>query len=198
MDPIDKPQLRAQLRAARRERFARTDQRQRGSAIAAAALADPDVARACAAGAAIASFASYGAEPPTDQLNAALAVAGAQVLLPVIERGGVEYPAMAWADFSSGTVPGARRIPSPAGPLLGIAAEGLLALGCAVILVPALAAGRDGSRLGQGGGYYDRLFADLPPSPAGPLRIALVGADEVFDSVPTDPWDTPVNRTLTA
>jgi 5-formyltetrahydrofolate cyclo-ligase len=63
-----------------------------------------------------------------------------------------------------------------------------------VILVPGLAGGRDGSRLGTGGGWYDEA-----------LTFAAVGAEvwlllfdgEMLDTVPTEPHDLPVTRIFT-
>ncbi|MEI8084349.1 MAG: 5-formyltetrahydrofolate cyclo-ligase, partial [Actinomycetes bacterium] len=158
-------------------------------------LAVPEVRSACRHGAAIASYVSFGGEPPTGRLNDALAAAGARVLLPVITRDGQMFDDMAWADLSEGIDDNSRSpIPSPAGPLVGRGSAGLLDLGCAVVIIPALAVGLDGSRLGQGGGYYDRLLSVLPRP--GPLRLALVGPGEVFDTVPHDPHDQPIDHYL--
>ncbi len=41
-----------------------------------------------------------------------------------------------------------------------------------LILIPALAFDRDGNRLGQGGGYYDRYLADFPGAKIGIARDA--------------------------
>ncbi len=67
------------------------------------------------------------------------------------------------------------------------------------MLVPALAAGRDGVRLGQGGGFYDRALADLPPHPEGPLVVAVVHDDELLAAgeVPSAPHDRRVDAVLT-
>jgi 5-formyltetrahydrofolate cyclo-ligase len=53
-----------------------------------------------------------------------------------------------------------------------------------LIVVPALAAGLDGSRLGRGKGYYDRALAS-----ATAPRIVAVHDSEVFDSVPSERHD---------
>ncbi len=59
-------------------------------------------------------------------------------------------------------------------------------------LVPGLAFGRDGSRLGFGRGYYDRL---LPARRT--FRIALAFGFQVLDRVPVLPHDTPVDLIVT-
>ncbi|SHN46414.1 5-formyltetrahydrofolate cyclo-ligase [Cryptosporangium aurantiacum] len=63
-----------------------------------------------------------------------------------------------------------------------------------VVVVPALAVGRDGSRLGRGAGCYDRALARV--APATPL-VALVYDDELLDAVPTEPHDRPVTDVVT-
>ena len=62
------------------------------------------------------------------------------------------------------------------------------------IVAPALAVGTDGARLGQGGGWYDRVLAHrLPQTPV----IAMVFQDEVYDAVvrplPVEPHDQRVD-----
>lgn len=61
-----------------------------------------------------------------------------------------------------------------------------------LIIMPALAAGRDGGRLGRGKGYYDRAVADLRAP-----RVVVVHDSEVFDSVPTEPFDEKVSMIVT-
>ncbi|MFD0866860.1 5-formyltetrahydrofolate cyclo-ligase, partial [Tessaracoccus lubricantis] len=53
-----------------------------------------------------------------------------------------------------------------------------------------LAVGRDGTRLGTGGGWYDRA---LPHRRPGALLVALAREDEVLDTVPTLPHDVSVD-----
>lgn len=62
-----------------------------------------------------------------------------------------------------------------------------------LILVPALAVDRSGNRLGKGKGFYDRFLAECKH----PKLIAVVFDDEVFDSIPTEPFDKPVDGVVT-
>ncbi|MGB3859266.1 MAG: 5-formyltetrahydrofolate cyclo-ligase, partial [Ornithinimicrobium sp.] len=68
--------------------------------------------------------------------------------------------------------------------------------------IPALAIGRDGSRLGQGGGYYDRAIPALRASKASegasstPV-IAVVYPDDLQAEVPTHSHDIRVDAILT-
>ena len=69
-----------------------------------------------------------------------------------------------------------------------------------LIVVPALAFDREGYRLGYGGGYYDRLFAAARlsgPEAGRGYRVGLAFAGHVFDRLPRDPWDIPVNALCT-
>lgn len=73
------------------------------------------------------------------------------------------------------------------------------ALGSATaMIIPALRAGMDGSRLGRGAGYYDRALATIPShSVGGPLRIVIVFDDELDDTVPHDELDQYVDIIVT-
>ncbi|MFW0183907.1 5-formyltetrahydrofolate cyclo-ligase [Rothia sp. CCM 9418] len=61
-------------------------------------------------------------------------------------------------------------------------------------LIPALAIGADGRRLGQGGGYYDRLLAD---DPAPDKNYGITYSWELLPSVPAEPWDAKLLHVLT-
>lgn len=61
-------------------------------------------------------------------------------------------------------------------------------------LLPGLAWDRRGGRLGRGAGYYDRLLAD-PGWRA--LRCGLFFAVQEVETVPTDPWDVPLDAVVT-
>lgn len=55
-----------------------------------------------------------------------------------------------------------------------------------VVVVPGLAFTRDGHRLGQGGGHYDRF---LPRLAAGALRIGVGFREQIVDGLPIEPHD---------
>ncbi|MGV1037654.1 MAG: 5-formyltetrahydrofolate cyclo-ligase [Candidatus Nanopelagicales bacterium] len=177
---MDKSQIRAQIRATRRDlrrQLGEQGWHDRSTAIAQALLERDAVAQACAAGATVASYEAVFNEPPTDRLNRALAEAGARVVVPVVEHDGVAHPELAWADLAD-----------PERSLVAFGAAGLTAIGCEVVIVPALAISDSGQRLGQGGGYYDRMFAGFVDS-HGPLRLALVGPGEARDDLKIEPHD---------
>ena len=63
-----------------------------------------------------------------------------------------------------------------------------------LVLVPALAVALDGTRLGRGGGSFDRA---LRRRRASSLLAALVFATEILPALPKDPWDLPVDAAVT-
>ena len=63
-----------------------------------------------------------------------------------------------------------------------------------VVLVPALAVAADGTRLGRGGGSYDRALARVP---AEVPVAALLYDHEVVARLPADEWDRPVTAYVT-
>lgn len=60
------------------------------------------------------------------------------------------------------------------------------------VIVPGLAFGRDGTRLGRGKGYYDRLLPHLRAR-----RLALCFSRQLFETVPTEPHDQRVSVIVT-
>lgn len=58
----------------------------------------------------------------------------------------------------------------------------------ALCMTPALCCGKDGSRMGFGRGYYDRFLAGF-----GGVKCAVVFGDFLFESVPTEPTDVPMD-----
>ena len=63
-----------------------------------------------------------------------------------------------------------------------------------LLIVPALLVAKNGTRLGRGGGSYDRALARRS---AGAITIALIFDDELVDVLPTDEWDVPVDAVTT-
>lgn len=134
----------------------------------------------------VALYAARPGEPGTAGLLAELLASGYEVLLPKLR------PTPDWAALTTPAdlVPGWAGIPHPSGPPLGPAALGR----ADVVVVPCLAVGRDGTRLGTGGGWYDRALGHRR---AGAAVWALARAEEVFASVPTLPHDLPVDAVVT-
>ena len=127
----------------------------------------------------IALYASRKQEPGTLIAIRRLLELGWQVLLPKLSK----EPDWAWA--TGELRPGWAGIPEPTDQGLGI---GSLAL-ADVIVVPCLAVSRDGTRLGMGGGWYDRALHHRRP---GTPVWALANSDEVLPRYPMNrmifPW----------
>ncbi|MFI1991281.1 5-formyltetrahydrofolate cyclo-ligase [Actinoplanes sp. NPDC020271] len=111
---------------------------------------------------------------------------GGRLLLPVL----LPDNDLDWASYTGSLATGRRGLREPTGPRLGVTALRSADL----ILVPALAVGRDGARMGRGGGSYDRALARLLP---GPTVAALLHDHETLDQVPAEPHDRPVHGVIT-
>jgi len=145
----------------------------------------------------VAAYASYGTEPGTAALRAALWEVSVGVLLPVIRDDGDLDWAWDRDDLDAGAVsPG---IPEPTGEIVGRGASGLVALGVRVLFAPALGVDLAGHRIGKAGGYYDRLLADLDAAaPADrPLVVAVVHDDDLVKTLPVEAHDRAVDAILT-
>lgn len=129
-----------------------------------------------------------GSEPGSPALLDGLLRHGCRVLLPVIDTAGP----LDWAEYTGADSlrVGPFGLREPTGPRLGCGAltEAML------VLVPALAVDHRGTRLGRGGGHYDRT---LPLAKAGTPLIAIVRDDEVLPWLPFEPHDVLVNAVLT-
>jgi 5-formyltetrahydrofolate cyclo-ligase len=135
----------------------------------------------------VAAFVGTRAEPPTLPLLDGLRASGRRVLLPVLR----EDMDLEWAPFEGeGALRPARLgLLEPSGASLGLEAVREAQL----VLAPALAVDRDGRRLGQGGGSYDRALERA----AAPV-VAVVFDDEVRDEpIPVEPHDRGVAGVLT-
>lgn len=63
-----------------------------------------------------------------------------------------------------------------------------------VVMLPLLGFDVRGTRLGQGGGYYDRT---LSKTSFRPYRIGLAYAAQQVPVLPREPWDVPLHAVLT-
>jgi 5-formyltetrahydrofolate cyclo-ligase len=69
----------------------------------------------------------------------------------------------------------------------------------AAVLVPLVAFDRQGTRLGTGGGFYDRAFAFRHDQPRGssPVLIGLAYAWQEVARLEAHPWDVPLDYIVT-
>jgi 5-formyltetrahydrofolate cyclo-ligase len=173
-----KSALRRELRAARRE-LTEAERNDAARMLRDEILSLPEIQMAGA----VAAYCSVGSEPSTRGLLFALWKRGTYVLLPLLQPDGD----LDWASYEGpdSLAEGPRGLLEPTEPRRG---PGAIA-SADLVLVPALAVGRDGHRLGQGGGSYDRALARVgAPVPT----VAVLYDGELLAEVPTGPRDVPV------
>jgi 5-formyltetrahydrofolate cyclo-ligase len=174
----EKAGLRAALLAGRRTLTA--DQRvAAGRHLRDAVLGAPEAQMAGT----VAAYLSVGSEPDTRGLVFALWKRGTYVLLPVLRSDGD----LDWASYEGpdSLAPGPRGLLEPAEPPRGVTAI----TSADLIIVPALAVDRRGTRLGRGGGSYDRALARVGPAI---LTVALLYDGELLERVPAGSHDVAV------
>jgi 5-formyltetrahydrofolate cyclo-ligase len=178
-DP-EKSARRAALRARRRELAAARDTAADGSLVAQHVLALLD-GLDVRSGGVVTSYVATAGEPPTAPLNAALVAHGIRVLVPIT----LPDLDLDWRDVAD---EGAEH---PLGPDAVSLAD--------VVLAPALAVDATGTRMGQGGGCYDRA---LPRRRAGTPVVVVLHPGELVDGaeppLPRQPHDQPVDAVVTA
>ncbi len=135
---------------------------------------------------AVALYASRPHEPGTHEAITRLHAAGWRVLLPVLGR------RPAWALFTGWEQmrPGWGNIPEPARPIT----ETIDLILADVVVIACLAVAADGTRLGTGGGWYDRA---LPHRRPGVPVWALARTGELLETLPSEPHDVPVDQVVT-
>lgn len=131
-------------------------------------------------------------EPGSISLLDSLLRLNKRVLLPVArsDADGVPLP-MRWGPYRpGGLVPARLGLQEPQQPWLPAEAVSE----AAVVLVPALAVDRAGTRLGRGAGFYDRT---LPLAAPTARLVAVVRDAELVDDLPAEPHDVRMTHALT-
>jgi len=179
--PPDKQTLRRQLRAQRRARAPERDRGADAAAIAATAsalldtyaLLDKYSGQPC-----VAIYRSLPTEPPTEAVAEMLHARGLPVIVPEMRPD----RELDWHEL---------RADGTQGPGLGLEAIAAAQL----ILTPELAVDHAGTRLGQGGGSYDRALARRRPDA---VLVAIVNDEEyAVWPLPCDAHDVRVHAVIT-
>ncbi len=175
----EKSARRAELRARRRALADERDTTADGTRLADHVLGLLDEL-GLRAGAVVTSYVAVAGEPPTVALNAALTARGIRVLVPIT----LPDFDLDWTDATD----------AAAAPL-GTDAVAL----ADVVLAPGLAVDHHGTRMGQGGGCYDRA---LPRRRPGTPVLVVLHPGELLDPtapvLPHEPHDQPVDAVVTA
>ncbi len=133
----------------------------------------------------VASYRSYGFEPQTEDINRALLREGKILLLPRTLRD-KDIDWVIW-DGGEESLQKNGKVMEPIGETF----IDLPAIGA--VIVPALHIDREGNRLGQGGGSYDRALARLTA-----WKVGLVGAAELTgEHLPIEIHDQRVDAAAT-
>jgi 5-formyltetrahydrofolate cyclo-ligase len=174
--PDAKAALRPALVAARRDRVAGRDRAEDDAAIAREVLAVASQL-GLGPGDTVTAYEAWRSEPPTAATITALAARGIRVIVPIT----LPDKDLDWCDALDD-----RREP------LGRDVVAVAAL----VLTPGLAVDTSGTRLGRGGGCYDRALARRG---ADARVLAMLHPGEVqTQPLPADAHDEPVDGVLTA
>ena len=136
-------------------------------------------------------YMSFGAEFATMAWVRRALQDGKQVLLPKVNKSSRQLELYRVRDLQQDVAPGLWDIPEP----LPQRCDKVDALGLIdFILLPGVAFARDGSRLGYGGGFYDKLLARMPHQPA---LVAAAFAMQLAPAIPQEATDRKVEWLLT-
>ncbi|MHB8186487.1 MAG: 5-formyltetrahydrofolate cyclo-ligase [Dermatophilaceae bacterium] len=184
----DKQTLRRRLRAQRRSHAPERDRSADADAIASAAGAFLDTLPMAPSRTGehpaydgqmrVAIYRSLPTEPPTEALAEMLHARGLAVIVPEMRPD----KDLAWHEL---------RADGSEGPTLGLDAIST----AQVVFTPALAVDHSGTRLGQGGGSYDRALARRHPDA---VIVAIVNDEEyAVGPLPRDAHDVRMNAVIT-
>ncbi len=178
-DAANKRALRSTLRQ-RRKSIPSCYRRRAARAVAQRLLRCPAVRRASK----VAVYLSIGSELLTSPLIAALRARHIDVFVPALLRGGMRFCALDRArqqGHRRSTIQARSSRPRRASEM-------------DVVMLPLLGFDAHGTRLGQGGGHYDRALANHP---FRPYRLGLAYASQQVARLPREPWDQPLQAVLT-
>lgn len=183
----EEQQQKRALRAELRERRQLLSDAQREAASIGIAAQLHELVRAHRARS-VSCFLSTTAEPGTRHFVAEAVQQGIRVLLPITRADGL----LDWAvaNDSDEIAEGMFGLPEPTGEVLGPIAVNDVDL----MIIPAAAIDRSGTRLGWGRGYFDKTIGSMDRCP--PV-YAVIYDSEVLDSLPREVHDQPVDGIVT-
>ncbi len=177
----DKATLRADLRRARRGFVESLSPADRAAALAAI---DRNLAPLTARDGPIAGYVAHRGEADILPFLLNAFHCGHEVALPHVAEGSERMRFTAWYPDTPLT-PGLAGILQPDGTGRELVP--------AIILAPLVGFDRAGRRLGQGGGFYDRWFAEHPAA----MRIGIAWSVQEIAAITPEPWDVPLHAIVT-
>jgi len=177
-----KSDLRALMRVLRKKLDASEAERA-GEVICSRVLELPEVRTAQA----LALYAALPGEVNLKRIIEECQRQGKSMLFPRFRAADRTYEMVRVRNVDQETAPGAFGIQEPR-PELPAAPPGVCSARDTVWIVPGLAFDEAGGRLGQGGGYYDRLLKDVQG-----VRIGVAFAWQLVPATPTTDRDVPMD-----
>ncbi|MDB5680622.1 MAG: 5-formyltetrahydrofolate cyclo-ligase [Sphingomonas bacterium] len=172
---IDKPALRARLRAARDAFVAG-----KPSPIE----VPPEFVARLSHGLTVTSYVPMGSETDPSPLARAATDAGCVLALPHVTVRSEPMRFLAW-ETEAALEAGPFGLSQPAAHAIELRPD--------IILTPLLAFDTRLDRLGQGAGYYDRAFARFPDA----WRVGIAWSVQHVENLPVEPWDMPLHAIVT-
>jgi len=139
----------------------------------------------------VAAYLAFDGEPDLSPALEQMAQTGMRLALPVIRDlpGRADICFRQWSPGSE-LQPNRYGIPEPVGTL-DIRLDEI-----DVALIPLVGWDANGSRLGMGASFYDRVFQPLADQ-VRPLRLGVAYHLQQVERIPTDPWDIRLHGILT-
>jgi len=135
-------------------------------------------------------YLSFGKEVSTDAMIVRSLLLHKKVYVPRIKKNGKEMEICEIKSLETGFELNNFGIREPSGTCVHIVSPNKID----VVVAPGLAFDCSGGRIGSGGGYFDKLFEDLPDNS---LSIGIAYSFQILDSLYQDSWDKKVQKVIT-
>ena len=140
------------------------------------------------------AYMNFGAEFSTEEWVQQALREGKRVLLPKVNRATNELDIYQVSDLQHDLAPGLWNIREP---LVDRCIKITALNEVDFILMPGIAFGRDGARLGYGGGFYDKLLARIKGAGCHPVLVAGAFAIQLVEDLPQEATDHKVEWVVT-
>jgi 5-formyltetrahydrofolate cyclo-ligase len=135
-------------------------------------------------------YLSFGKEVSTDAMIVRSLLLHKKVYVPRIKKNGKEMEICEIKSLETDFELNNFGIREPSGTCVHIVSPNKID----VVVTPGLAFDCSGGRIGSGGGYFDKLFEDLPDNS---LSIGIAYSFQILDSLHQDSWDKKVQKVIT-